>query len=48
MIKLANSFAIAGLYFLIRDLENCRAVDVPIDYLTNLTVEMLQGTEASD
>ncbi len=43
MLKLANSYALAGIYDLVRELESIRGgSDEPLDYLCNLCSEMLE------
>ena len=43
MLRLANSYALAGVYNIVQELEAVRGKDEPLDYLCNLCVEELSG-----
>jgi hypothetical protein len=39
MLRLANSYALAGVYYITQELEKVRARDEPLDYLCNLCAD---------
>ena len=43
MLRIANSYALAGLYNIVQELEAVRGKDEPLDYLCNLCAEELSG-----